>query len=68
MTDIFIRGNANGGIRDIGAIGVNINAERFSFKIEEPSENACPVEPVGVEMINPSIFCFNLYESKYISK
>ena len=39
---------------------VIIRTSRLSCKIGPPNEKEWPVEPLGVEMITPSIFCFTV--------
>ena len=43
-----------------GAMGVMINTSRLSCSMGPPRESECPVDPLGVAIMMPSIFCFTL--------
>ena len=43
-----------------GATGVIINTSRLSCSTGPPIDREWPVEPLGVEIIAPSIFCLTV--------
>jgi len=43
-----------------GATGVIINTSKLSCSIGQPIDKEWPVEPLGVEIITPSILCFTI--------